>query len=589
MAFEKFVFGLSLCLTVSLTVTDAQITKTSFSCDGRVSGYYADVGTGCQVYHMCDGLGRKFSFVCPNATLFQQRMLICDHWFMVNCSRSESDYSANLLIGQKGKPFVGENGKSSFQRTPRPDYVSVDSDQSEAVYENTVEHSDDLNLVGVNSDDDNQGGSKQYNPPSRWSTEYNKISPTNDPKNQPPRRQDVDGTNIVERTTTRIIADRLSNKYDTEVRDGNSEVINNPVVNFQSRYKATTPVYPTFVEESLKLKNIELAPPKTQPKLPVIEDINNLQIKESSPSFVHRDEEPNHVNFESKFKATTPVYPTSVDDALKLNNVELSPPVIHNKEEQVANEEQSSNSENSIKVNFESNFKATTPVYPTSVDDALKQNNFELLSPLAVDGESKQEEFVKVNFVSNFKATTPVYPLSVESTSPVPDAVGLLPPLDDDVEQVRHLPEQTTRAPVNFESNFAATIPNYPLSVEATSPVPDSVGLLPPYKNDLTGRVLNFEPKEEDGQQIRRKDEEPSQYYEPPLFSTGYVNPNGALFNYRTSNKHVVIPKIDDWNELRKRFSVPEFEFPLDSDIRRASYESDLSSFQPRPAGLQQR
>lgn len=48
---------------------------------------------------MCDGLGRQFSYSCPNTTLFQQRMLICDHWYMVNCSKAESDYAANLLIG----------------------------------------------------------------------------------------------------------------------------------------------------------------------------------------------------------------------------------------------------------------------------------------------------------------------------------------------------------------------------------------------------------------------------------------------------------------------------------------------------------
>lgn len=49
---------------------------------------------------MCDGLGRQFSYSCPNTTLFQQRMLICDHWYMVNCSKSESNYGANLLIGK---------------------------------------------------------------------------------------------------------------------------------------------------------------------------------------------------------------------------------------------------------------------------------------------------------------------------------------------------------------------------------------------------------------------------------------------------------------------------------------------------------
>ncbi|XP_043065068.1 uncharacterized protein LOC108102239 isoform X2 [Drosophila ficusphila] len=95
--------------------------KTSFSCSGRPAGYYADVETGCQVYHMCDGLGRQFSYTCPNTTLFQQRMLICDHWYMVNCSKAESNYAANLLIGQRDKPFV--NDEENSLRTPRPDLL----------------------------------------------------------------------------------------------------------------------------------------------------------------------------------------------------------------------------------------------------------------------------------------------------------------------------------------------------------------------------------------------------------------------------------------------------------------------------------
>ncbi|XP_058119614.1 uncharacterized protein LOC131284796 [Anopheles ziemanni] len=95
--------------------------KTSFSCTGRAAGYYADVETGCQIYHMCDGLGRQFSYACPNTTLFQQRMLICDHWYMVNCSKAESNYAANLLIGQRDKPFVPE--EENEIRTPRPDLL----------------------------------------------------------------------------------------------------------------------------------------------------------------------------------------------------------------------------------------------------------------------------------------------------------------------------------------------------------------------------------------------------------------------------------------------------------------------------------
>ncbi|XP_075223616.1 uncharacterized protein LOC142325582 [Lycorma delicatula] len=89
-----------------ISVDDVPVT--SFSCVNRTPGYYADVETDCQVYHMCTDGGTQFSYKCPNTTLFQQRMLICAHWYQVNCSRSEQHYSANLLIGQRDKPFVEE-------------------------------------------------------------------------------------------------------------------------------------------------------------------------------------------------------------------------------------------------------------------------------------------------------------------------------------------------------------------------------------------------------------------------------------------------------------------------------------------------
>uniref|UniRef100_A0A336MMM2 CSON003794 protein n=1 Tax=Culicoides sonorensis TaxID=179676 RepID=A0A336MMM2_CULSO len=88
--------------------------RTTFSCSGRPAGYYADVETGCQIYHMCDGQGRQFTNICPNATLFQQRMLICDHWYMVNCDRAES---------QRDQPFVTEEERIYEIRTPRPDIL----------------------------------------------------------------------------------------------------------------------------------------------------------------------------------------------------------------------------------------------------------------------------------------------------------------------------------------------------------------------------------------------------------------------------------------------------------------------------------
>ena len=69
----------------------AAVPDTSFACDGRVEGgYYADVEGECQPFHVCtaDGHGglTKYSFLCPNGTLFQQEYLVCDWWFNVDCS-----------------------------------------------------------------------------------------------------------------------------------------------------------------------------------------------------------------------------------------------------------------------------------------------------------------------------------------------------------------------------------------------------------------------------------------------------------------------------------------------------------------------
>ncbi|XP_042878585.1 SH3 domain-containing protein C23A1.17-like [Penaeus japonicus] len=76
------------------------IPNTSFTCAGRTAGYYADPETGCQVYHMCDTLEKQYSVLCPNYTLFNQKFMVCDHWYMVNCSSATTFYDLNHHIGE---------------------------------------------------------------------------------------------------------------------------------------------------------------------------------------------------------------------------------------------------------------------------------------------------------------------------------------------------------------------------------------------------------------------------------------------------------------------------------------------------------
>merc|ERR1711953_939922 len=71
----------------------AEVPETAFSCDGQVDGgYYSDPEAECQVFHICtaDGAGglAKYSFLCPNGTIFNQNYFICDWWFNVDCAES---------------------------------------------------------------------------------------------------------------------------------------------------------------------------------------------------------------------------------------------------------------------------------------------------------------------------------------------------------------------------------------------------------------------------------------------------------------------------------------------------------------------
>merc|ERR1712173_258835 len=72
---------------------------TSFLCDGFIEGYYADPEAECQAFHICANFGSddltKYSFLCPNGTLFNQQYFICDWWFNVDCSQAEDFYSLN--------------------------------------------------------------------------------------------------------------------------------------------------------------------------------------------------------------------------------------------------------------------------------------------------------------------------------------------------------------------------------------------------------------------------------------------------------------------------------------------------------------
>merc|ERR1719187_767401 len=106
-----------------------EVPETSFLCDGQVDGgYYADTEAECQAFHICasDGNGglTKYSFLCPNGTLFQQQYFVCEWWFNVDCSLAEQFYSLNEEVAAEreanspaGGDFSGGAGGAAGGRS----------------------------------------------------------------------------------------------------------------------------------------------------------------------------------------------------------------------------------------------------------------------------------------------------------------------------------------------------------------------------------------------------------------------------------------------------------------------------------------
>merc|ERR1712112_215338 len=90
----------------------SEVPESAFSCDGQVDGgYYADPEAECQAFHICtaDGAGglAKYSFLCPNGTLFNQNYFICDWWFNFDCATAEELYSLNDEIAAEREALAG--------------------------------------------------------------------------------------------------------------------------------------------------------------------------------------------------------------------------------------------------------------------------------------------------------------------------------------------------------------------------------------------------------------------------------------------------------------------------------------------------
>ncbi|KAG8186313.1 hypothetical protein JTE90_007334 [Oedothorax gibbosus] len=63
-----------------------------FPCENYPTpGYYADIASRCQMFHVCNKNGMRTSFLCPVGTVFNQEFLVCDWWYNVECGSGPQD------------------------------------------------------------------------------------------------------------------------------------------------------------------------------------------------------------------------------------------------------------------------------------------------------------------------------------------------------------------------------------------------------------------------------------------------------------------------------------------------------------------
>ncbi|GAB6027978.1 hypothetical protein CHUAL_002204 [Chamberlinius hualienensis] len=85
----------------------------------KFPGLYADPQYRCQVFHICDyNDRRKFSFICPNGTVLDQRVFVCNWWYSdFNCDDAPLYYHLNEWFYS---PYVTHKDQQGQKQAPQP-------------------------------------------------------------------------------------------------------------------------------------------------------------------------------------------------------------------------------------------------------------------------------------------------------------------------------------------------------------------------------------------------------------------------------------------------------------------------------------
>jgi len=81
----------------------------TFSCYGRLDGYYADIWSRCKIFHICE-MDHIFTVKCPEGHQFDQRYHSCSSSSdVLKCELSEKYYKDAALPMLSPAPHYGYN------------------------------------------------------------------------------------------------------------------------------------------------------------------------------------------------------------------------------------------------------------------------------------------------------------------------------------------------------------------------------------------------------------------------------------------------------------------------------------------------
>jgi len=122
----------------------------TFNCENRKFGYYADVGRNCTIYHLCnpvtlpnspDLVYQRISFLCVQNSTFDQMTLSCTRQPQIACSISPDYYeSSNLSIRRSASEFNQHHDSNQVDDDDSDDSDDDDDEDQDDETDATTSH-----------------------------------------------------------------------------------------------------------------------------------------------------------------------------------------------------------------------------------------------------------------------------------------------------------------------------------------------------------------------------------------------------------------------------------------------------------------